>query len=138
SMMSLPVDKSQADVWVGYPGVRSVDLGQPLPERWLGRVAAQPEVVRCETAMIGFSMWSRVAPDRTPATPEVCTIVGTRLDRDSLGLVEGLRNDPELLAKLYEPYTVAVDESELGRLNITGVGETADILGKRVKVVGLV
>jgi putative ABC transport system permease protein len=138
SMMSLPVDKSTADVWVGYPGVRSVDLGQPLPEYWLGRVAAQPEVVRCEPGMIGFSMWGRVGADRVPSTPEACTIVGSRLDRDSLGAVEVLRNDPDLLAKLSEPFAVAVDESELGRLNIAKVGDEAEILGKHVKVVGLV
>jgi len=138
SMTSVPVDKARADVWVGYPGVRSVDLGQPLPERWLGRVAAQPEVERAEPAVIGFSMWSRAAAGRPPATPEVCAIVGTRLDPGSLGAVEGLRADPDLMARLAEPFAVAVDESELGRLDIGGVGDLAEVLGKRVKVVGLV
>lgn len=138
SMMSVPVDKARADVWVGYPGVRSVDLGQPIPDRWVGRVAAQPEVERAELSMIGFSMWSRVAPDRHPATPEACTVVGSRLDPDSLGAVEPLRTDPGLRARLAEPFAVAVDESELGRLNIVGVGDRAEVLGRGVKVVGLV
>ena len=31
SMMSIPVDKATADVWVSYPGIRSVDLGRPIP-----------------------------------------------------------------------------------------------------------
>jgi putative ABC transport system permease protein len=138
AMMSLPIDKSNATVWVGYPNVRSVDLGRPIPERWITRVLEQPEVERAELAMIGFSLWTRVATAQNPATPEVCTIVGSSLEPDSLAAVEGLREVPGLLAKLHEPFTVAVDESELGRLNIKGVGDDADILGVRVKVVGLV
>ena len=100
SMMSLPVDKATADVWVGYPGVRSVDLGQPLPERWVSRVADQPEVERTETSVIGFSMWTPVSTFQTPGTPEPVTIVGTRLERDSLGAVECLRDSPDIQAAL--------------------------------------
>src|SRR5438477_819329 len=58
SMMSLPVDRAAADVWVGFPGVRSVDLGHPVPERWASRLAAQPEVERAETAVLGFVPWT--------------------------------------------------------------------------------
>lgn len=138
SMMSLPVDKATADVWVGYPGVRSVDLGRPIPERWVSRVASDPAAIRVEPAILGFSLWTPVARNRMPTTPEVITIVGARLRPDSLGAVEALRDNPEVLAKLNEPFTVAVDESELGRLNIEGVGDQAEVLGKRVRVVALV
>ena len=128
SMTSVPVDNSAADVWVGYPAVQSVDLGQKVPERWIGRVAGLPGVERAEHYIITFSMWTRTGTEGRPATPEVCTVVGSRLDRNALGAVEALRNDPDLLAKLAEPFTVVVDESELGRLGIRGVGETADRL----------
>jgi putative ABC transport system permease protein len=138
SMMSLPVDKSRADVWIGHPGVRSVDLGRPLPERWVVRAAANPEVERAETCVIGFSLWSYTPPGSDTAVSEVCTVIGTRLDPDSLAAVEAVRTDPELLARLSEPWTVAVDESEIGRLGIPGPGVTVDIFGYRVRVVGLV
>lgn len=138
SMTSVPVDKSTADVWVGYPAVQSVDLGQKVPERWIGRVAALPGVVRVEHYMISFSVWTRTAAVGQPATPEVCTVVGSRLDRDALGAVEGLRMNPELLVKLAEPFTVVVDESEQGRLNVSRVGDHAEVLGRRVRVVGFV
>jgi putative ABC transport system permease protein len=138
SMMSVPIDKSTADVWIGYPGVRSVDLGQKIPERWVNRVANQPEVVRTEPYVINFVMWSRIDRDGPPATPVVVTNIGCRLDPDSLGAVQQLRDDPNLRAKLGEPFTVVVDESELGRLDIRGVGDTAEIMGRRVRVVGLV
>lgn len=138
SMMSLPIDRSLADVWVGYPGVRSVDLGRPIPARWVSRVAAQPQIERVEPCMIGFSLWTRIDRGRTPATPEVITIVGCRLNPAALGAVKVLRDDPELLVKLAEPGAVAVDASELGKLGIDGLGGQADILGRRAKVVGLV
>lgn len=138
SMMSVPVDKATADVWVGYPGVRSVDLGRPIPGRWVVRVAAQPEVERAEPAVLGFSLWTR--PGRSPnaTVSEVCTVVGTRLDPNSLAAVEAVRADRDLLARLSEHGAVAVDESELGRLGIAKVGEDADVFGVRVRVVGLV
>jgi putative ABC transport system permease protein len=138
SMMSLPVDKATADVWVGYPGVRSVDLGRPIPERWVVRVAAQPEVERAEPAVLGFSLWTRPGPTPNSTISEVCTVVGTRLDPNSLAAVEGVRVDRDLLARLSEHGAVAVDQSELSRLGINKVGEDADVFGVRVRVVGLV
>ena len=138
SMMSLPVDKSTAHVWVGYPGTRSVDLGRPIPERWLVRLAAQPEVERAEPAVLGFSLWTRFTPGSSATVSEVCTIVGTRLHAESLAAVEAVRTNPELMARLSEVQTVAVDESEVGRLGIRGTDEYAEILGVRVRVVGLV
>src|SRR5207248_1203973 len=44
SITSIPVDRTRADIWVGAPQVLSVDLGRPVPESYLSRVAAQPEV----------------------------------------------------------------------------------------------
>jgi putative ABC transport system permease protein len=138
SMMSLPVDRATADVWVGYPGVRSVDLGRPIPERWVVRVAGHPEVERAEPAVLGFALWTRPGATAETTVSEVCTVVGTRLDPNSLAAVEAVRKDPDLLARLSVTGAVAVDESELGRLGIRGVGEYAEVMGMRVWVVGLV
>ena len=44
---------------------------------------------------------------------------------------------PELRAKLAEGGAVVVDESELGRLGIDGVGDSAQVGGHPVRVVGL-
>ena len=33
SITSIPIDESQADIWVGHPEVPSVDLGRPIPRR---------------------------------------------------------------------------------------------------------
>ncbi|MGL6096601.1 MAG: ABC transporter permease, partial [Fimbriiglobus sp.] len=88
--------------------------------------------------VLGFTVWAPIARDRTPTTPEVITVVGARLAPDSLGAVEFLRDHPDLMARLMEPFTVAVDESDLGKLGVRGVGDQAEVTGKRVRVVGLV
>jgi putative ABC transport system permease protein len=138
SMMSLPVDRAAADIWVGYPGVRSVDLGRPIPERWVVRLDSHPEVERVEPTILGFALWTRRGRTPSSSVSEVCTIVGTRLDRNSLAAVDGVRGDPELLARLSVLGSVAVDRSECGRLGLYSIGETAEIMGRRVEVVGFV
>jgi putative ABC transport system permease protein len=137
SMMSRPVDMTTADVWVGYPGVQSVDLARGIPERWAARVAAEPGVERVETSIVGFSLWTHSGTG-SAATQEVVTVVGSRLHPDSLGAVEAIRTNPELLEKLAEPLTVALDERDLHRLGVRQIGEQAEVIGRRVRVVGIV
>ena len=45
---SLTIDRAHADVWLGGPSVQAVDLGRPIFERYLTRLAGQPEVERAE------------------------------------------------------------------------------------------
>src|SRR6185436_15030413 len=68
SMTSMPVDKSTADVWVGYPGVQSVDLGRSIPLHWRDRLDAHPEVERVEPYIISFSLWTGTSSQSTPGT----------------------------------------------------------------------
>src|SRR5690606_6887218 len=73
-----------------------------------------------------------------PSPPEVVTVVGAKLGPNSLGAIEYLRDHPELMARLSEPFAVAVDEKDIGRLGISRIGERAEITGRRVRVVGTV
>jgi putative ABC transport system permease protein len=130
SITSMPIDHTKADIWMGAPGVLSVDLGRPIPQGYLARLASQPEVAQCEIYLQGFAYWSK--PD---GGTELCMIVGSRLEDSAMGRVAELT--PELREKLTEPGAVVVDESDLHRLGITGVGDTAEISGYRVRVVGL-
>jgi putative ABC transport system permease protein len=130
SITSLPIDHTTADVWMGAPQVLSVDLGRPIREGYLARLACQPEVQRVEVYLQGFAYWSK--PD---GGTELCMVIGSRLGDDALGKVDKLT--PEDCSRLTEPGTVIVDESDLGRLGIKGPGDTAEISGLRVRVVGL-
>jgi putative ABC transport system permease protein len=131
SFASLPVDHTSADVWVGGPNVASVDLGRPISDNCLSRLAAQPEVERCEIYLQGFAYWTK-----PKGGFELCMIVGSRLEDEALGAVRELT--PELRARLTEPGTIVVDESDRERLGIHGVGDTAQISDRHVRVVGMV
>jgi putative ABC transport system permease protein len=134
SITSIPIDHSDADLWVGAPGVLSVDLGEMVRESYLARVAAQPEVTHCELYLQGFSYWSKPKSGR-----ELCMVAGSRLYQDSPGGALGgvYELTPELREKLTEPGAIVVDESDLGRLGVTGVGDRAEVSGRAVRIVGL-
>src|SRR5262249_33705671 len=55
---------------------------------------------------------------------------------DALGALRELT--PDLRRLLAEPGAVIVDESDLGRLGIRGVGDVGEVTSQRVRVVGLV
>jgi putative ABC transport system permease protein len=131
SLTSTPVDHTCADIWVGHPMDLSVDLGRPIPVRWLSHVAVQPEVVRVETYVIGL-----IVVDRADGRSELCTVIGSEVEDDALGAVRELT--PELRRQLSEPGSVVADETELGRLGFTGVGDVAEVMGRRVRLVGVV
>src|SRR5205807_8445586 len=57
SITSIPIDHTNADIWVGNPDVMSVDLGRPIPEEWLARILKQPGVASAEVFLQGFSYW---------------------------------------------------------------------------------
>src|SRR5262245_35113631 len=130
SITSLPIDHTDADIWMGAPSVLSVDLGRPIRASSLAKLQSQPEVARTEIYLQGFAYWSK--PD---GGTELCMVIGSRLEEDSLGAVKEL--SPELRARLTQPEAIVVDESDLGRLGIKGIGDTAEVSGTKVKVVGL-
>lgn len=128
---SAPIDHTHADVWVGAPRVLSVDLGRPISENNLARLASLPGVYPPEVFLLDYGYWVK-----KDGSKELCIVIGSRLTKGSLGAIEELT--PELRTLLTEPGTIVVDESELSRLGIKGVGEYAEISGKRVRLVGVV
>jgi putative ABC transport system permease protein len=160
SIMSIPVDHAArgfkageaVDVWVGHPAVLSVDLGQPIPEEWMLRLARQPELDRVEVSVISFGSWTRPfnqvrqwqrrrgQEERSSHAggSEACTIIGTRLSDGSVGFVRELSDRPDLRARLLEPGAIVVDLSERERLGLERVGDIALINGRRVRLVGWV
>jgi putative ABC transport system permease protein len=129
SLTSVAVDNAPADIWVGHPLVLSVDLGRNIPERWRARLEAQPEVVRTESFLLGI-----VVIDKPDGRSQICSVVGSRLDDDALGAMTAMPAD--VRARLSEPGSVAVDEAELGTIGLNRVGDMAEVLGQRVRLVG--
>lgn len=130
SITSLPIDETNADVWVGHPAVPSVDLGRPIPASWESYLA-MPEVERTEIYVQGFAYW-----DKPTGGSELCVLIGSRLGDDALGAIKVLT--PYQRSLLTEPGSIIVDESEFERLGITKVGQPAEISKKHVRVVSTV
>jgi putative ABC transport system permease protein len=131
AQVGTPIDRGRADIWVGYPGVPSVDIGPMVPQAWEARLANQPEVTRVEPYVRGMVLWGKRA-----GGAEICTVLGTQLDSGALGPVPELTAD--LRARLAEPGAVAIDDSEMENLGLHGIGDTAEVNGMRVRLVGTV
>jgi putative ABC transport system permease protein len=131
STVTIPIDRSRADVWAGYPGVLSIDLTRPVPAEWESRLASQPEVIATELYLQGHIFWARPA-----GGVEMCSMIGTAIEPGSFGPVQEL--SPALRLKLTELGSIVVDEAEKGRLGINKVGEVHEVMGCRLRVVGFV
>jgi putative ABC transport system permease protein len=132
AVTSIPIDRADADVWLGSPKILSVDVNDPISEaKAVARLYSQPEVTRVEPYIIRFATWKK-----PQGGVDLCIVIGAQLNEGSLGAVDQLT--PELRELLTEPDTVVVDQSELGRLDVDGVGDIAKINERKVKIVGLV
>lgn len=134
AVTSIPIDYTRADIWLGSQDVLSVDLGQPIPMSMMSRLAENPEVDRSaiEPFIESFGKWKNSA-----GGTELCIILGSQLEDGSSGAIAALT--PELREKLTEPDSVIVDKGERARLGLKeGIGETGEINGRKIRVVGLV
>src|SRR5438874_459321 len=98
---SLTINRARAKIWPGGPGVHTADLARAISERHL---ACQPEVEQAEVLLQQRGLWMR--PD---GSPEVCLVVGVRLEEGSRGAVQELT--PDLRVRLAEHGAIVVDES---------------------------
>jgi putative ABC transport system permease protein len=132
AVSSRPIDHAAAQIWVALRDVPSIELGHPIPESWMYRLQALPEVEDAESLLYEFAYWHK------PIGGSVhCCIIGARLEQTSLGAVRDL--SPAMRTLLTEPGAVVVDATELERLGLPhGVGDTAEVMGHKVRVVGLV
>ncbi len=140
SVTSIPIDRSNADIWIGSQKVLSVDIGQAISEsRMTARIGSMPGVVKVEPYIQRFGTW-----EKPNGGSDLCILIGCRLGDDSIGPVRAL--DAKMRDDLTEEGAVVVDESELDRLDVSDAAELlkegkramAKINGKPVRVVGLV
>ncbi|CAN5312194.1 FtsX-like permease family protein [soil metagenome] len=129
SLSSLYVTRSSADLWIGYPGVQSVDLGRPISDQAELSAWMQPGAIQVEPFLWGSGEWRT----RTQGMVNVY-IVGVSLDPAALALSGVLT--PEQRAGLSEPGAVLVDDADVRKLGVA-LDDTVEINGQRVRVVGL-
>jgi putative ABC transport system permease protein len=128
-MVSTMIDHASADLWVVPKGAKCFEDPSLLDLKLRNRVAAVEGVASVVPLVIGFSDWRMSSGEVTPVF-----IVGTDLHDGGLqpwNVVEG--NVQALSGR----GTVAVDRSYFNRLGVNGVGSTAEIRGRHVRVVAL-
>jgi len=130
-IVSRPIDRAGAHLWVGPPGVSTLGDGPPINEAWRVRLLGEPEVRDVEPYLFGFGVWHR--PD---GGTEQCYVIGTRLHDDALGATGDLTSD--LRGRLTRLGAVALYAPDGGLLGLRhGPGEVGEVAGQRLRVAGV-
>lgn len=130
---SIPVDHTRADIWIGSQDVKSVDIGTGIRTNLtLARLTEKHGIVgQPELFLANYANVTR--PD---GGMERCFVLGSAMDDSAVGAADVL--GPELRLALAMPNAIVVDEGELKRMNLKGVGDTVKISGVEVTLVGTV
>ncbi|WP_394835428.1 ABC transporter permease [Pendulispora rubella] len=124
------IDQSRADLWVGFRDTPSVDQARNIPERTLTALWMHPEVVRVEAFNWGGGDFRR--PDGAPVSGY---LVGVDTRADALTFGKLLTAEQRRL--LDEPDGIVIDEADQEKLGVE-IGDHAELNGRHVKVVGTV
>jgi putative ABC transport system permease protein len=128
--VSVAVDTSRADVWIGYRDTPSVDLGRRIPQSSDAIAWRHDAVERIERYQTLFADLRRA--DGAPLA-----VVVNVIDASPQGLAFARLLTPEQRAALRQPGAVMIDAADLGKLDAT-VGSDLEINGKRVWIAGTV
>jgi putative ABC transport system permease protein len=126
--VSVAIDQSSADLWVGHPGTPSVDLARPIHPRNEVFIHAHPDVAAVEAFRWGGGDVRR--PDGSAADAFLFGI-----DTRPSAMMFSRALSPAQRRLLDEPDTVLVDVSNADNLGVRA-GGFLDINQRRVKVAG--
>lgn len=124
------IEKSGADLWVGYRDTPSVDLGRGIATRNEVFLRMHPQVQRVEPYLWTAADWRR--PDGQAVSGFVIGV-----DTRPAGLTFSRLLTPAQRAALDEPDTVIIDVADLRKLGVH-VGERAELNRRSVKVIDAV
>ena len=126
-----PVNAARADLWIGHQDAVSFEEGRPIPQRWVTRVAREPEVTETEYYLTGTTLLRKAG-----GGSELVTVVGVPLHESSMGAGEMI---PQALRdSLRSPGAVAANATEVERLGFHKHGYVGEVSGHSVYYVGYV
>jgi putative ABC transport system permease protein len=129
--ISKPIRAASADLWIGHPDAVSLEEGRPIPQRWVTRVAGDPQVAETEYYLMGTASLRKAG-----GGSDLCTVIGVPTHAGSLGA--GQMIPGPLREKLRSPGAVAANSSELARLGFHKYGYVGEVSGRSVYYVGCV
>jgi putative ABC transport system permease protein len=127
---SVYITGSAADLWVGYPGTQSVNLGRSIDPNVEMRLLMDPAVAQVEPFVWLDADW------RGSGDTGGVSVFVSGIDPDRNGLMFARALPATLRARLNEPDAVIVDRADIDKLGV-GIGGSASINGHRVRVVGV-
>ncbi|MCA9177270.1 MAG: FtsX-like permease family protein [Planctomycetales bacterium] len=126
SKASMLVDYSQADIWISRRGVENVDFSHVLPERWLSRLRAVPEVQEAQPLIVGKAM--ATTPD---GGYEDVWVIG-EAPESSIGF--NWRYDAGQRRQAMGADAVTIDVHDRWKLGDLGIGDTFELNGRRARI----
>lgn len=129
--ISKPVSSACADLWIGHQDAVSFEEGRSIPQRWVTRVACEPEVIETEYYLTGTTLLRKAA-----GGSELVTVIGVPLHESSMGA--GQMIPPSMRSSLQSPGAVAANSSEVERLGFRKHGYVGEVSGHSVYYVGYV
>lgn len=127
---ALYVTQSTAQYWVGFPGTQSVDLGRPISAGIATSLYMEPNISHVERFLLGSGDWRGARGGGTSIN-----IVGIDARPRSIGLSTVV--PPAMRNLLQQPGTALVDATDRHKLAVD-VGDTAEVNGRRIHIVGLI
>ncbi len=124
------IRKSAGDLWLGFPGTQSIELGRPISSQAQIAALMDPAVERVEPFNWIDGDW------RGPADKGGVSVFISGIDTRPDALMFAHALSPELRARLDEPDSVIVDRADLDKLGLA-VGGQAVLNGHRVRIVGV-
>lgn len=124
------VRQSAGDLWLGFPGTQSIELGRPISTQAQIAALMDPAVERVEPFNWLDGDW------RGPADKGGVSVFISGIDTHADALMYAHVLAPDLRARLDEPDGVIVDRADLSKLGLA-IGGQAILNGHRVRIVGV-
>jgi putative ABC transport system permease protein len=128
-MVTTMIDHASADLWIVPKNAKSFEDPSLLDLKLRTRVAGLDGVATVVPLVLGFSDWRLDSGEMTPVF-----VVGADQHDGALQPWDVVDGNVQALS---QGFGVAVDRTYFDRLGVTGLGSTAEIRGKKVKVVAL-
>lgn len=125
------IEASKGELWIGYPGTRTIELGRLLPSDTEIWVRPDPDVERVEPYRWIYGDW------RVRSELGAFSMYVSGIDTSPDGLMFAQVLPPEMRLRLEQPDSVIVDAADLEKLGVA-VGDRPRINGHVVDVVGAI
>lgn len=127
---SVDIRTSRGDLWVGYPGTQSIELGRPISKEIEMLLRMDTNAAQVEPFQWLDGDW------HSPGSRGGVSVFISGIDPRPNGLMFAAALSGELRRRLLEPGGVIVDRADLDKLGID-VGVSATINRQRVRIVGV-